>query len=319
MPDQNCHQERVCRPVPGEQRCEEAEECGTNARGERICKTRKVCHDGPSREDCDYVQRCENTSRQECSQEKHCVETTRQECGYENVCYSVPVTRTRTVTRYRQEQRTRTVTKYYQVEKTREVTRYRDETRCCVTKYRDVFDHQDTLNVTIQFPQDAILYDGETEKMVISWIEKDNQIDVGLKMLTTFTSYKVVDRSVQGADAVLKLETVPVPALDPRLVGDQTVTGLRLKIMEDNTGVVVFKDVGQLAKISTVYELVVKDNTGLVLTTQRVTANGIADQKITLNQKLSLERDHTLTLKVLRSGAGLRPPIAFLKTFFRPH
>lgn len=316
VPDRQCRQERLCRPVPGENRCEDVEECGTNALGQRICKTRKVCHSGPSREDCDYVERCENNSRQECHQERRCSTSYENECDYENVCNSVPVTRYREVTKYRQELRTRTVTKYRQEERTREVTKYRDEERCCVTKYKDVLDHQDMLRVVLQMPADATLLAGEVEKFQIKLIDLNGNLDVEFKVLSQITNYKVANKVIQGGIATLTLEQIPV-VIDASLMGEKSVSGLRLKIMEDGTGVVVFKDDGQKGRTQTSYSISVKDNSGVDEGQMLVVANGSVDQKITLDQKLSLQKDHTVILTVNRQGPQLAAPISFTKSFKR--
>ena len=316
VPDRECRQERVCRPVPGQQECEMVEECGTNAHGERICKTRKVCHNGPGSEDCDYVEKCSNSSKQECRQERQCHTTNEQECGYDNVCHSVPVTRYREVTKYRQELRTRTVTKYRQEERTREVTKYRTEERCCVTKYKDVLDHQDALRVVIQFPETSVLQAGEVEKIQIDLIDNETGLDVDLKILSTITNYKVVSKVIQAGVATLTLEEIPV-LINVNLMGEKSLTGLKLKIMEDGTAIIVFADKGQLGRTQTVYEIQVKDKSGMEEFKSTVTANGLVEQKMTLDKKLSLSKVHVVNLKTTRQGPGIANPISFLKSFTR--
>lgn len=317
VPDRQCRQERLCRPVPGQQRCQEVEECGTNALGERICKTRKVCDREPDREDCDYVERCDNSSRQECTQERRCETRYENECGYESVCRSVPVTRYREVTKYRQELRTREVTKYRQEARTREVTRYRTEERCCVTKYKDVLDRQDILKVVIQMPVGSVLLPGEMEKLQVSLIDRNGILDVELKVLTEITNYKVIDKVIQGGTATLILEEIPV-VIDTKLIGEKSVTGVKLKIMENQDGVIVFSDEGKKGRTQTTYEMSVKDSAGAEVGALNVVANAEVAQKFTLPNKLSFNRDHILTVKVTRQGPSLQAPISFVKTFKRP-
>jgi hypothetical protein len=98
----------------------------------------------------------------------------------------------------------------------------------------------------------------------------------------------------------------------PEEIGPQSITGLKLKILADNTAQVVFVDEGQ--DPDTEYVLVVRDESGEVVVRDRVQANGHASQKITLTEKLSLGEDHTLRLRVLREGGRYK----FVKTFFRP-
>lgn len=137
--ERQCHQERVCQPVPGDRNCQMVEECGTSATGERICKTRKVCQDTGPRENCGFVDKCDTgPSHEDCNYENQCHQVPSNHCEYKDVRKQRPVTKYRTVTKYRQERRTRTVTKYRDETRTRTVTKYREETRTrTVTKYRD--------------------------------------------------------------------------------------------------------------------------------------------------------------------------------------
>ncbi|MFS4458878.1 hypothetical protein [Bdellovibrio sp. HCB2-146] len=125
------------------------------------------------------------------------VPVTRQRCGYENVRKTRPVTRTRTVTRYRQEARTRTV------------TRYRSETRCCVTRYKDVFDHQWNTSVEIQFPQGTELLAGEQEQFKIELMGEEKNPDVKVTPVTTVFGYLVSDKKVTADKITIVLSQVP--------------------------------------------------------------------------------------------------------------
>lgn len=125
------------------------------------------------------------------------VPVTRQRCGYEQVAHTRPVTRTRTVTRYRQEQRTRTV------------TRYRTETRCCVTKYQDVFDHQWITQVSVQFPAGTELVNGEQETFKLELLGSESAPDVRLTPASTIFGYQIANKQVSGNQIVITLASVP--------------------------------------------------------------------------------------------------------------
>lgn len=317
VPDRQCRQERLCRPIPGDNRCREVEECGTNALGQPICKTRKVCENGPDREDCSYVEKCDSSSRQECRQERRCETRYEQDCDWENQCRSVPVTRYRDVTKYRQELRTRTVTKYRQEARTREVTKYKTEKKCCVTKYRQVFDRQDILNVVVKLPETSVLLPGEVEKFQLKLVDNNSVLDATFQVVTQITNYKVIDKTLQGSTLTLTLEEIPV-VINPALMGEKSVTGLRLMIKEDRTGIVVFKDEGQKGRTQTTYDIVVTDSSGLEVGRITLTSNGLVEQRFTLEQKLSFSKDHVVNLSVTRQGPSLPEAIQFTKSFRRP-
>lgn len=312
VPDRQCRQERVCRPGPREpEQCQNVEECGTNARGERICKTRRVCRGGgQGPDDCRYEQRCDNGGwREECSQERRCRNVPRQHCGYEQVRKTRPVTKYRDVTKYRQEKRTRTVTKE------------RTEYRCCVTKYRDVLDRQDAYAVTVQFPSNAVLQAGEVEslKVILTGGSKGEPVQAKVEQVNTVYVYKVVHASVQANTVVIKLEIGA--RYTQAEIGEATVTGQRLRILEDNTAVVTFTDAGNKARVRSQYDVVVTDKaTGQVMTTGQalVVGGGAAgEQRITLAHKLGFTRDYAFRLTVTRSGPMVESTVSFVKTGVR--
>lgn len=321
----DCRQERVCgrgifsggSHIMG---CQTVEECGTNARGERICKTRQKCDGGggggggivrpdpgPVRpgpghggggggggQSCRYETRCYDAPiRNECRNEYRCRQIPRERCS------NVSVPRTRPVTKYRT------------------VTKYRSETKCCKTEYRQVFDRQESLDVVINFPAGSELFQGERESFKVSLLAGVNQqADVQFEVLSQISNYRVIDKTIQGRLATLTLEAIPV-VIDPAQVGASSVSDLRLKIMEDLTGVVVFNDNGQKGRLVTLYDIIVRDGAGNVVAAQQASYSGTAAHRIVLDQKLSF-RDHTLELRVSRSGQGLDQPVTFVKTFFRP-
>lgn len=82
----------------------------------------------------------------------------------QRVCNWEQVPRTRQVTRYRR------VTQYRDEARTRIVTRTRTEERCCVTRTREVFDHQWQAKVTVNYPERAVLVGNETEKFQLKLV-----------------------------------------------------------------------------------------------------------------------------------------------------
>lgn len=313
---QECRQERVCKPTPGQQRCETVTECGTNAQGQQICKDRKVCHQEGGGEDCDYVQRCENRpgreecsynnvctnnpDRRECSNEYRCRTTTRSECGNESVCSSVPVTKYRTVTKYRKEARER------------EVTKYRTETRCCVTKYREVFDHQDSLRVTVRFPQGSELLANETEKLKVTFVGDASKPDLQVDLGETVLGYTVANVAVQGASATVDLALAPKYSADQ--VGEKTVSAVKLMIKPQGSAIALTDAVATKARLVSAYSAVIKDKqSGAIVAQVQSAGTQSTNVVIPVPQTLSADLDYSLEVTVQRSGVVLAAPVSFVK------
>ena len=207
-----CHNEVQCHQVSGPQQCRDVTECGTNALGQPICKTRRVCEGGGSQQVCENRQVCENEpyTDQECGN----VPYTEQQCANEQVSYQQPVTKTRTVTKYRQETRTRQVTKYRQETRTRTVTRYRDEDRCCKNVQKVVFDRQLQFHVEVNFPSDSILAPGQVETMDIMLVAADaKSARVELQNVLAKNRYYIAKQQVTGANIRVDLAIQPKDVL----------------------------------------------------------------------------------------------------------
>jgi len=101
-------------------------------------------------------------------------------------------------------------------------------------------------------------------------------------------------------------------------MGEKTVTGVRLKIFEDLTAAVVFKDLGQSPDYTTEYTVQVFDEAGEKVIQQKIVSKGKADQRLLLADTLTLDQDYTLKLKVTRKGGILDQRYSFVKKFFRP-
>jgi hypothetical protein len=134
-----------------------------------------------------------------CRNEEVCnnIPVTKQRCGYEQVRHQRPVTKTRTVTRYTREERTR------------EVTRYRTESRCCVTKYNEVFDHQWAVDVELQFPTGTELLANEQEQFKIELSGEESNPEVKVTPVTAVFGYLVADKKVSGKKVIVTLSEIP--------------------------------------------------------------------------------------------------------------
>lgn len=266
-----CRNEQKCYLVPGNGgQCRDVEECGTNALGQRICKTRRVCDggSGPSQR-CDMQQVCSQVpyTDHECRE----VPYTDRDCGYVRVPYQRQVTRyrdetryrqetrTRTVTKYRTETRTRTVTKHRTETRTREVTKYRDEERCCVTKTRQVFDRQLSFNVEVIFPQEAQLVGNEVETLNVKLVSADaNSAQVQVDIVDSVFGYKVASQTANGASIQVVLALAP--KYDLTNAGVSTIKGLRIDyVASAQKFQVSFADAITSSRVQSAYTLVISD------------------------------------------------------------
>lgn len=294
-----CRTERLCSREPGDNVCHEVEECGTNARGERICKRRKVCDRGPDRENCRNEQICSTgPSREDCRSEYEChqVPRTRQECGYESVRKTREVIRHRTETRYREETRTRTV------------TRYRSETRCCVTKYADVFDHQSALSVRLVIPKAAVLAANESESIVVTMTGEN---DIEMTAPQTLYGYKVEKKTQNGREIVVELGLTP--KFKATELGEITIEDFKVMIKSQGSSV-AFKDLGIRPKVFTSYELIVLEKVNArEVTRVNGVSQGMGPVVIPLSVSLSQDVDYIVELKVQRIGLVLDKVVQFTK------
>lgn len=284
---QECHNERVC--APGGRRCEDVTECGTNSRGERICKTRTVCRDDGPRE-CRDIPRCQQ------------VPYTDRECGWQSVRKTRPVTRYRDEVRYRKELRKRTVTKYRQEERTRTVTKYREETRCCVTKYRDVFDHQFTQPVTVVFPSEASLIANEQERIHVVLKGDESNPQVMVQVQSDIFSYEIEQTRQEGRDKVLILKVVP--KWTNANAGPATVQGLKLGFSK-NQGRITFKETISSKRLTTIYTLEVRDTQGQNVVFEQHLEGTEAKVFDVETPGLSRDGKYSILLRVERQGMNV--------------
>lgn len=314
-PDE-CHSERVCRPSPGREICENVEECGTNAHGERICKTRRVCHNergpddcheenrchpGSSREECsnEYVCRQEPRERQECRQEQVCrqIPHERQECGYEQVEKTRSVTKYRTVTKYRKEARTRTVTKY------------RTETRCCETRYRDVFDHTAQLKVNVVFPAGSELEGNESETLLVK-MTAENQGT--FKIQQSIFGYTIQSESV--ANGVLRLILALAPKYQAGDLGQATIQNLSF-VENAKKAQIQFVDSGLRPRVQTQYQYqILEKETERVIEEGTLGSTGSQDVVVKGKEILNPDLAYFVKISVTRTGVVLAATETFLVT-----
>lgn len=277
---EECRSENLCEPVPGA--CREVTECGTNAHGQPICKTRKVCDREERR--CRDVRQCRQVPYSD------------RECGFEQVRKTRTVTRYRTETRYRQETRTRTVTRYRQEQRTRTVTKYRSENRCCVTKYRNVFDHQWVQNIVLVYPAMAQLMDNEMETVGLTLTGDESSPDVQVTFKNSVFNYSVVKKSIQGNELVVEIEAKE--PLSAAQVGENSVQSLKMKF-SGSTAFISFTDEVVHSRIQTEYSLLVAKDGVPVFEKQFVKTNNLIELNVGILDRLA---KYDITLAVHRTG-----------------
>jgi hypothetical protein len=229
---QECRNEQQCYIVPGSggggEQCHDVQECGTNAQGQQICKTRRVCETvagGEPQRRCENKQICERVpyNDRQCSNVR--VPYTDRQCRNIRVPYSdrqcemVNVPYQRQVTRYRTETQTRTE------DRTRTVTKYRNEDRCCETKTREVFDQQLQFQVQILFPQNAVLVANETETFDIA-LASVQPGSVAVTLKNTIYGYEVLSQSVSGE--IITVNMGLKPKYDLSNAGESSIKSLKI-------------------------------------------------------------------------------------------
>ncbi len=311
--EQQCRTERLCSRRPGDQTCQMVEECGTNALGKPICKTRKVCENGPDREDCENKNVCTSIPR------------SKQECRNEQVAKTRPVTKYRTVTRYRDERRTRTVTKYREEARTRTVTRYRQETRtrtvtkyrtvtkCCVTEYKSVFDYTWRLDLKIILPAQATLLGNESETFHVALSGTPEKPDVILTPLKTIYGYKVGPKQINASSGLIELMLIPKynqQSLGEKLLEDAELTGDN----EDSFNELIITDRGLVARVTTLYRYRVLDTqTKQTVAEGELSSENAIENTVTakLSQILPSDSDYIVQISATRSGIVLEKSFSF--------
>jgi hypothetical protein len=325
---QECSTERVCSRQPGENKCEMVEECGTNIRGERICKSRKVCNSEPDRENCENKNVCKNVpyDKQECSNVQ--VPRTRSVTKFRNVTRYREEARTRTVTRYREESRTRTVTKYRQEERTRTVTKYRQETRtrtvtryrtvtkCCVTRYRDEFDHTWNLNVQVLLPAKTTLFANEKEQFKINLTGSEEKPDVTLEVLSSIYGYKLGRKDIRTGSGVVEL--LLTPKYNQQTLGEKLLKSVEIMGDDDNSlNEIVINDKGIVPRVNTAYRYRIIEAQSKQAVAEgeftSETAQG-SEVSVKLAEAIPADSDYIIQTSATRSGIVLEKSFSFSVT-----
>jgi len=318
-----CHSEQRCYIVPGDSGggCHDVQECGTNALGQQICKTRQVCDSqGSPQQRCDQQQVCNQVpyQDQQCNTvqvpyndtECHMVQVphTRQVTKYRDETRYRTETGTRTVTKYRTETRTRTVTKTRTETRTRTVTKYRDEQKCCVTKTRQVFDTQLSFQVTVNFPQDAVLTGKQSETITISLASADATtasvaVAVGKDAIY---NYSIANQAVSGAGILVDLAVAP--KFDISNAGPSTIKGL---LVDYSTTFqkfrITFTDSFVSSQVTSQYTIDINDAaTGDLIETVAV-GKGDANHKFVTRITKTLDKHSKIvaTVKIRRTSAQI--------------
>ncbi len=305
---QECRNEQHCYLVPGEPgQCRQVEECGTNAQGQPICKTRTVCDNGTGpQQRCENRQTCSNVpyTDRECRTERvpyydqECrnvsVPYTDRECRNVRVPYRREVTKYRDETRYREETRTRTVTKY------------RDEQRCCRPETREVFDRQLQFQVQMTFPQNAVLAAGEVERLVIR-LNSAQPASISIDSSQAIYIYAIQNQSASGE--VVNVTLSLTPKYDLSNAGESSIRSLRAKYSLDTRQflVVVEDSISNSTvpgRLNTVASIAIQDlATGAILEEQTVGALPNNQRGITVQSNLDASSKFRMVLKVQRTGA----------------
>lgn len=280
---EECNYEQNCYLVPGSggQNCRQVTECGTNAHGEQICKTREVCENREPERRCENKRVCRN------------VPYTDRECNYERRSYQEPVTKYRTETRYKKETRTRTVTKY------------RDEQRCCVTKTRQVFDQQLQFQVNVNFPAAATLLGSEMEKVLIQ-LTSAQPVAVSVQTQSAIYGYAVSNSSVSGS--IVNVDLVMTPKVTATNGGESSIKSVRVVYSNQIQKFTVTVDDSIIdspvaGRLQTVGMIEVRDLATDALIEEQPVAQLMNGKKgIVLNTILPADSKLKAILKVTRSG-----------------
>jgi hypothetical protein len=225
-----------------------------------------------------------------CRNEEVCnnIPVTKQRCGYEQVRHQRPVTKTRTVTRYTREARTR------------EVTNYRTETRCCVTKYNEVFDHQWAVDVELQFPKGTELLAGEQEQFKIELSGEESNPDVKVTPVTAVFGYLVADKKVSGKHVTVILSEVPrYSAADLK---EKTLQNFQA--VSTKSGLTYrFLDNALFPRVTSVHKVLVREmDTKKVIAESEFLAITQRDNKGALELNWDVTRKYEVALQIQRKG-----------------
>lgn len=222
-----------------------------------------------------------------------------------NVCGYVSVPRTRQVTKYH------TVTRYRSEQRSRIVTKYKNETRCCETRYQDVFDHQYSYSVTVKLPE-VSLAAGETEILYFELTGDEKNPNIEFTLGDSIYSYKISKQEITGANAFIELVTVP--KYDKSNAGMDSVGSLIIE-KRGATSVLKFADQITDSHVSTTYSVKVKDVHGALLAESKSAARIAQQIVVTLDHDLSKKGPAVVELSVRRESPLVKDNILTFTVF----
>lgn len=275
--------------------------CEDRVQDERVCHDIEDCHiapgvgpgGGPNRI-CTTQPVCENVPRHY------------QECNNVPVQKTRVVTKTRWVTKYRQEQRTRTVTKYRQEQRTRTVTKYRDKQVCCRTETKNTFDHQFTLPVVINFPAETVLTGSEQETFALQFSGTEAAPVVTLTPKSTLFGYAVDHQELHGGSMVIDLKRVALYTADQ--LGQSSIKSLSLRVVKAGAEI-RFNDQGLRARVTSAYSYQIHEVGVADILAQGSQAAADAQAVIPVQVTLEEGKAYQVDVRVVRQGLPLAADI----------
>jgi hypothetical protein len=226
------------------------------------------------------------------------VPETYRDCQWENVPHQRWVTRYRRVTRTRQEERTRLV------------TRYRTETRCCVTRTREVFDRNWKADVVLRFPDAAALLPKEVETFNVQLLGDENNPELSVTLKDTVYGYapivNVINANTFEVDMQLR------PKYTAAQLGEGSLEGVSI-VSSNGQNIAIVRDAGTRYRVLSQYQLqLLNPADGTVIGELAWEQNGAkAVQEKTLPTNLAPGQIVQIRLAVQRTSVLLEQPIQF--------
>lgn len=191
-----------------------------------------------------------------------------------------------------------TVSKIRYITKYRTETRYRTENRCCETRYREVYDHQYSFNVTVQLPEIALL-NGEQELITFNLEGSETEPTISLNTSRAIYSYKVAKIQFTGANAYLDLTTIPKYTKEN--AGYSSLTGFNVNSTGKNS-ILTLEDSAVGAHLKTTYNVQIKDLTGGILASG--SAKNLSSHTVTIPLDQNLKGRGPVVLEILTHREG---------------
>lgn len=219
--------ENRCAYYPVQRRiCENVQKCRIVPR--QVCTQRQVCHIGPGgHKQCHIEKVCRTVNEKVCHVEQVCRTVVEQVWQ----CRMVQVPHTRIVTRYRDE------------------IRYRTEYRKRIVEVK-VFDHTYSVQVVVDFPNDAVLDQGQTETVHVRMVGPEQSPDVVLTVNSRFHLYVIESKTIEEGQIHFVLATIPSSLMDSSQVNLLQVNG------HGSDTEIVIQDQAEIDdRLTTIYDL----------------------------------------------------------------